>query len=111
MPCECFVEAGRKPRPIKDAMPADGTSLPLATNGDTGTSRFHGSSWTVEPSNIKLYQVRDPFGRLLVRPGKAGTGFRSRRAKDRKISPRYEIFIIQDSYDPEALRRYGSVLR
>jgi len=30
----------------------------LATNGDTGTSRFHGSSWSVEPSDIILYQER-----------------------------------------------------
>jgi len=30
----------------------------LATNGDTGTSRFHGSSWSVEPSDIILYQHR-----------------------------------------------------
>jgi len=31
-------------------MPADGTRLPVATNGDSGTSRLHGSSWTVAPS-------------------------------------------------------------
>jgi hypothetical protein len=30
----------------------------LATNGDTGTSRFHGSSLSVEPSDIILYQER-----------------------------------------------------
>jgi len=30
----------------------------LATNGDTGTSRFHGSSLSVEPSYIILYQER-----------------------------------------------------
>src|SRR5262249_12063791 len=30
----------------------------LATNGDTGTSRFHGSAWSVEPSDIILYQHR-----------------------------------------------------
>jgi hypothetical protein len=43
----------------KDAMPADGTFLAaLATNGDTGTSPFHGSSWSVEPSDIILYQER-----------------------------------------------------
>ena len=40
-------------------MPADGTFLAaLATNGDTGTSRFHGSSLSVEPSDIILYQER-----------------------------------------------------
>jgi len=59
-PCNADVvtAAGRKARP-KDAMPADGTFLAaLATNGDTGTSRFHGSSWSVEPSDIILYQHR-----------------------------------------------------
>src|SRR5215471_17556673 len=60
-PCNANVVtgAGRKPRPSKDAMPADGTFLAaLATNGDTGTSRFHGSSLSVEPSDVILYQER-----------------------------------------------------
>src|SRR5215831_11177944 len=65
----------------KDAMPADGTFLAaLATNGDTGTSRFHGSSWSVEPSDIILYQERGASERsswlvgvpILVRGTAAG---------------------------------------
>jgi len=50
----------------KDAIPADGTWLPVATNGDSGTSRLHGSSWTVTPSNVNLYQERGAPGRLLA---------------------------------------------
>jgi len=42
-------------------MPADGTSLPVTTNGDTGTSRLHGSSWTVAPSG-------ENYIRGVVRP-------------------------------------------
>ena len=59
-PCNADVvtAAGRKARP-KDAMPADGTFLAaLATNGDTGTSRFKSSLWSVKPSDIILYQER-----------------------------------------------------
>jgi len=59
MQCECRHWSRKKAPAIKDAMPADGTFLAaLATNGDTGTSRFHGSSWSVEPSDIILYQHR-----------------------------------------------------
>jgi hypothetical protein len=59
MQCECRHWSRKKAPAIKDAMPADGTFLAaLATNGDTGTSPFHGSSWSVEPSDIILYQER-----------------------------------------------------
>jgi len=59
MQCECCHWDRKKTPAIKDAMPADGTLLAaLATNGDNGTSGFHGSSWSVEPSDIILYQER-----------------------------------------------------
>src|SRR5215472_657456 len=59
MQCECCHGDRKKTPAIKDATPADGTFLAaLATNGDTGTSRSHGSSWSVEPSDIILYQER-----------------------------------------------------
>jgi hypothetical protein len=48
-----MLSLDRKKTPaIKDATPADGFLAALATNGDTGTSRFHGSSWSVEPSDV-----------------------------------------------------------
>jgi len=43
----------------------------LATNGDTGTSRFHGSSWSVEPSDIILYQERGASEKIEVVGGRA----------------------------------------
>src|SRR5262249_50238886 len=59
MQCECRHWSRKKAPALKDATPADSTFLAaLATNGDTGTSRFHGSSWSVEPSHIILYHVR-----------------------------------------------------
>src|SRR5262249_37666680 len=59
MQCECRHWSRKKAPALKDATPADSTFLAaLATNGDTGTSRFHGSSWSVEPSDIILYQER-----------------------------------------------------
>jgi len=50
----------------KDTIPADGTWLPVATNGDNGTSRLHGSSRTVAPSNFQLYQHHGAPERLLL---------------------------------------------
>jgi hypothetical protein len=35
-------------------------------NGDTGTSRFHGSSLTVQPSDFILYQMRRASERSRV---------------------------------------------
>jgi hypothetical protein len=60
----------------------------LATNGDTGTSRSHGSSLSVEPSDIILYQER-------------GASERSSWLVGVRI---YGIFIIQDRYVLEASR-------
>jgi hypothetical protein len=60
----------------------------LATNGDTGTSRSHGSSLSVEPSDI-IY-IRSA-ARLKDRAGLVGVRI-------------YGIFIIQDRYVLEASR-------
>jgi hypothetical protein len=53
------------------AMPADGTlPLPVARNGDTGTSRFHGSLRTNQTVRTTLYQERgiaESWLSLLVR--------------------------------------------
>src|SRR5262249_33587878 len=59
-PCNADVVTGAATKPRQSRM----RRLPmaflaaLATNGDTGTSRFHGSAWSVEPSDIILYQHR-----------------------------------------------------
>ena len=77
----------------------------LATNGDTGTSPFHGSSWSVEPSDIILYQERGASERsswlvgvpILVRVTATGhlMGVGGLHIRD---------FIIQERYVLEASR-------
>src|SRR5215470_3499428 len=59
-PCNGNVVTGtgRKPRPSRMRRLPMAFLAALATNGDTGTSPFHGSSWSVEPSDIILYQER-----------------------------------------------------
>jgi hypothetical protein len=87
-------------------MPADGTSLPVTTNGDNGTSRFHGSSWTGEPSDINLYQDRGAPERLLAQTSNPCAGPIDRTLPCDRSADRigYGIFIIEICYDPEALR-------
>src|SRR5215475_193702 len=81
---------------IKDAMPADGTFLAaLATNRDTGTSRFHGSSWSVEPSDIILYQERGAPERSSWLAGVPHIGPRNRyRSSDRSRRLAYTRFLL-----------------
>src|SRR5215471_4559578 len=59
MQCECCHWSRKRAPAIRmRCLPMAPFSLPWATNGDTGTSPFHGSSWSVEPSDIILYQER-----------------------------------------------------
>jgi hypothetical protein len=69
--CECCRWRRQKAPAIKAAMPADGTlPLPVARNGDTGTSRFHGSLRTKRTVQTTLYQERgiaESWLSLLIR--------------------------------------------
>src|SRR5262245_16425902 len=80
----------------KDAMPADGTFLAaLATNGDTGTSPFHGSSWSVEPSDIILYQERGASEKIELVGRRAHIGARNRyRSSDGSRRLAYTGFLL-----------------
>jgi hypothetical protein len=96
MQCGCRHWSRKKAPAIKDAMPADGTFLAaLATNRDTGTSRFHSSSWSVEPSDIILYQERGASERSSWLAGVPHIGPRIRyRASDRSWRLAYTGFLL-----------------
>src|SRR5215510_2421579 len=72
-PCNADVVtgAGRKPRPSRMRRLPMAFLAALATNGDTGTSRFHGSSWSVEPSDIIFYQEPGASEKIEVVGGRA----------------------------------------
>jgi hypothetical protein len=69
--CECCRCRRQKAPAIKAATPADGTlPLPVARNGDPGTSRFHGSLRTKRTVRTTLYQERgvaESWLSLLIR--------------------------------------------
>jgi hypothetical protein len=79
-------------------------------NGDTGTSRFRGSSLTVQPSDLFLYQTRRSSERsraiILAFPHRHES-LQSERGTRRRV---YGIFIIPDSYEPEASPQLAATL-
>src|SRR5262249_19894642 len=99
-PCNANVVTGtgRKPRPSRMRRLPMAFLAALATNGDTGTSRFHGSSLSGEPSDVILYQERSVSERSSWLVGVPHIGPRNRyRSSDRSRRLAYTGFLLSRS--------------